>query len=158
MTLVEVLVATVILSILAGGLFSGVMQTRRASEFNIYQSSAINAAASYIEQIKSMPYHEVRAAIYDQASTPLPTMLDGTTTDPIYLNQVNQKSIIINTDQNGNATEILELDIIPQLIDLDPSLNMEGVVIRILYRYRSPLDRTVRLGWMRTVRSNVETY
>ncbi len=158
MTLVEVMVAMVILSMLSVGLLNGVLQSRKITEENIYHSAAMNATVGYLEQLKSLPYGEIRQAISDPFGSPLKTVIDSTTDDPIYLNTWNYKNLTINVDENGSTIENMDFWVWPQVEDLATGHNQPAVAIRMAYAWRSPVTNSYRLGNLKIVRSSVVTY
>lgn len=61
-SLVEVMIAALILSILGFGTISGLLQARRMTEGSIYLNTATTIAQGYIEQIKNMDFDLLDAA------------------------------------------------------------------------------------------------
>jgi Tfp pilus assembly protein PilV len=55
-TLVEIIMASVVMSVVLGGLLAMIMQTRRLTEGSILQNSAVNIVQGYLEQMKNMDY------------------------------------------------------------------------------------------------------
>lgn len=159
MTLIEVMIAMSIVAMVAGGLLSGVMQTRYFTEKNIYKTSAINAVTSYVEQIKSMPYEEVVDSVVNPYGTPLQTAYDDTTADPLYLSSWNNRDVVINVDKEGNTIESMEFSVWPYIRDIPTSGgNIRAQEIILFYRWKSPVTNTWELGSLKYVRSSVETY
>ncbi|MDQ8203682.1 prepilin-type N-terminal cleavage/methylation domain-containing protein [Pelagicoccus sp. SDUM812003] len=62
-SLIELMIATVILSLLAFGTLSGLLQVRRLTEGSIQLGTATAVAQGYIEQMKNMEY-----SLLDQSS------------------------------------------------------------------------------------------
>lgn len=56
MTLVEVLIASTVMTILMGGILATIIQTRRLTEGSIVQNSANTILQGYIEQMKNMAF------------------------------------------------------------------------------------------------------
>ena len=159
MSLIEVMIAMSVVAMVAGGLLSGVMQTRSFTENNIYKTSAVNAVTSYVEQIKSMPYDEVLDSINDPFGTPLETAFDDTTPDPIFLSTWNDRNVIINVDSEGNTIESMEFSVWPYLRDISTSgTGLRAQEIILFYRWKSPVNFNWELGSLKYVRSSIETY
>lgn len=59
LTLVEVMVAVGVLTMLAGGMLAALIQSRKLTEGSIYQSSANTVMQGYIEQIKNMEFADL---------------------------------------------------------------------------------------------------
>lgn len=72
LTLVEVLIATVVLGMLMMGILATVMQSRRMTEGSVVQNSANAILQGYIEQMKTMAYET------DLVCSPLTTPADPT--------------------------------------------------------------------------------
>ncbi len=58
-SLVEVLVAAGVLTMLVGGLFAAMLQSRRLTEGSIFQNSANTIMQGYVEQIKNMEFADL---------------------------------------------------------------------------------------------------
>jgi len=56
MTLVEVMIAAMVMTILMGGILTTIIQTRRLTEGSIVQNSANTILQGYIEQMKNMAF------------------------------------------------------------------------------------------------------
>lgn len=86
MTLVEVIVALSVLSLLIAGILAVLLQTRRLSAASVAQNCAITIVQGYIEQIKNIPLQQfVNANPIDPLTNPqltasftLPTLKDQT--------------------------------------------------------------------------------
>ncbi len=176
MSLIEVVIATGVLSITAAGLLSGVFQTRRFTEDNIYETAALNAVSSYMEQIKSMPYDTVLATMGDPTNVPLPTVIDHTTADPLraYVwnhgtslwtgGIPNDKVITINVDDAGNVIERMDLRVYAFLTNIQVSDSLQAIEVQILFNWKRQNEtwlgifNQTRVGNMKFVRSSIETY
>lgn len=87
MTLVEVLIASVVLSLLSLGVLAMIIQSRRLTEGSIVQNSVVTVMQGYIEQVKSMDYSLLAPSLPSAPATPItiPTVLDEVTPDPLTL-------------------------------------------------------------------------
>jgi len=159
MTLVEIVIAMGLLSLLAVGLLSGTLQTRKITEENIYQQAAQTAIVGYLEQTKSIPYTEILESISDPAGTPLATVVDDQTADPLFLDTWNYKTITINTNASGNPIETMDLWVNPTIEDLSAAAGgRPALAIRMAYRWKSPATRQLRESNIKIVRSSVVTF
>lgn len=86
-TLVEVLIASVVLSLLSLGVLAMIIQSRRLTEGSIVQNSVVTVMQGYIEQVKSMDYSLLAPSLPSAPATPItiPTVLDEVTPDPLTL-------------------------------------------------------------------------
>ena len=86
-TLVEVMIASMVMTILLGGVLALILQSRRLTEGSIVQNSVNTIMQGYIEQIKNMDFASVAvspAALASPEPT-VPTALDEATPDPLTL-------------------------------------------------------------------------
>jgi hypothetical protein len=88
MTLVEVVTALAVMSIMMAGILAALMQTRRLASSSVAQNCAITIVQGYIEQLKNLPLQQfINANPTDTQDNPqllssfvLPTMKDQTNT------------------------------------------------------------------------------
>ena len=88
MTLVEVMVAMGVMSILITGILAALLQTRRLASASVAQNCAITIVQGYVEQLKNIPLQQfVNANPVDTQNSPnlttsfvLPTMKDQSNT------------------------------------------------------------------------------
>jgi type II secretory pathway pseudopilin PulG len=88
LTLVEVIVATLIIGLSAGGILSGLLLSRRFTETAIRQNVATNVVQGYIEQIKAISWGsnfitELPLSLASGTSGKINTMLESGTTDDL---------------------------------------------------------------------------
>ena len=82
MTLIEVVIALGVMSIMLAGILAALMQTRRLASASVAQNCALTIVQGYVEQMKNMPLQQfVNASAADAQITPhldssfyLPTM------------------------------------------------------------------------------------
>lgn len=92
-TLVEIVIASVLLSIGVIAVFGSLLHARRLSEGSIYQNAAMTVVQGYIEQMKNMeftdlPYTNSAGTVVagsGATSTQVPTRLNATTLDPLII-------------------------------------------------------------------------
>jgi Tfp pilus assembly protein PilV len=95
MTLVEVLIATIVFTLVMSGILATIIQTRRLTEGSVVQNSANTILQGYIEQMKTMAFDTDLVCSPATAVNPyvagtslsVPCARDETTAgqDPIYL-------------------------------------------------------------------------
>jgi type II secretory pathway pseudopilin PulG len=168
MTLVEVVIALSLLSILSISVISVTFQIRSSSEQAIYQNTSLTLAQGYMEQIRHLDYTTLRAVAQDSSnSVTLPienasgaaiTPLTGTffgngvwSTETIYLDQ----------NSAGDPIQPVTFQFRPVLTSLETATSglAAGVEVVIYYRttYNFGVTRTFN-GALRSVRSSVPTY
>lgn len=69
MTLVEVLIASGVLTLTLGGLLATFMQSRRMTEGSVYQNAALTIVQGYVEQMKNMDIGQLVGG-YDASGNP----------------------------------------------------------------------------------------
>lgn len=160
LTLVEIMIAMGLLSLLSIGILNGTLQARKLTEETIYHSAAINGTIGYLEQIKSIPYQDLQLSIANPSGIPVETVIDYQTPDPLYLNVWNSKTMTINTDPDGNAIETMDFWVLPTIEDLSPptTAGAPALAIRISYAWKSPANNRIRYGNEKIIRSSVVTY
>lgn len=175
LTLVEVMVSMVLLTMVFAGVMGAVLTTRKMAESNIYENTALSAAMGYMEQMKGINYVNMKSAMADPDGTPIPTQAisaliatsededeDISTDDFLYLNVANEKDILIDIKNPGTDEEeriVMKFRITPTLTDLgvgsDPK---EALHVQMDYEFRSPVN--ARTEWQKrsieTIRSKVD--
>lgn len=176
MSLVEVMISMVILSMFAATILASILLGRRLAEANIYENTALTVTQGYLEQIKSMEYKDVLAS-YDDNTIPLPTrsvssILSGETIeidDPIYVNSQknhadNTKEVLIdirNLDTDHPSQITMDYEISPTVTNLDTGSNPKKALEVVLdYKYLSPEKGAPewKSGSVRFVKSFVPTF
>ncbi len=181
LTLVEVLIASVVLSLLSIGVLAMIMQSRRLTEGSIVQNSVVTVMQGYIEQVKSMDYSLLAPSLPSAPATPItiPTVLDEVTPDPLTLSwgTAPTTAVAIGTTPTGavsnaktiaiknpavNPNDTLNLTIWVWVQDLtDIAHNVGGSkAITMIYTYQfrdGGRLRSIR-GTLRTIRSVVPSF
>lgn len=161
-SLVEIMIAMSVLTMLASGILSGVLQTRKFTEYNVYHTSAINAAAGYLEQMKTMNYDQLAGLIanpyYSYTGAAVPTQSDESTADPLILNTWNYRDLTINVDESGNSIETMNIWFWPRMQNLQLTSGRRAIQMWIYYMWDSPADNSRRYYLVRMTRSYVETF
>lgn len=180
-TLVEVLIAAIILTVTCSGILGMMIQSRRLTEGSIVQNSIVTVMQGYIEQVKSMEYSLLALSLPSAPAVnpTIPTVLDATTADPLTLSWgtppvtlpaigttpigavANTKSIAIkNPVVNPNDTLTLTIWVwVQDLTDL-PN-NVGGTkAITMIYTYQARDGARLKSfrGSLRTIRSVVPSF
>ena len=107
-TLVEVLIASLVLTVTSGGILAMIIQSRRLTEGSIVQNSVVTIMQGYIEQVKSMEYGLLAVSLPTAPSVnpTIPTVLDEATPDPLTLSWGSPPTAIpaIGTTPTGAVT------------------------------------------------------
>lgn len=179
-TLIEVLISSLVMAILMGGVLALMTQSRRLTEGSIFQNSTITILQGYIEQMKNMEYSQVSLSPSSTSTVvTVPTLLDESTPDPLTLSAGsppasipaigvtpagavdNVKTIDINNTPT-NANDDLQINIWIWVQDLTGSAaNVENAkAITMIYTWQfkdGGRTRSFRDS-VRTIRSVVPSY
>lgn len=176
LTLLELMIAMSILTIFLTSVISASLLSRRISEGNIYENTAMTVAQGYMEQIKSIEYDIIVAASESGGQIPLPTksvsaLLTGSQIeieDPLYVGDYNEKEVMIDlrTDdyesESGDKKVItMDFKIKPVITDLDNgSKPIRALQIVLYYQYFSPAKPggEWRTGSVRFLKSYAPTF
>ncbi|MCC5807964.1 MAG: type II secretion system protein [Opitutales bacterium] len=157
-SLIEVVVAMVLLSILAAGLISSTMHIRRAAEANMREALAVAVGTGFLEQLISAEYNLLQAAADTNALWDFFTR-DGSP-EPVRIRPVGYDGdgdtieIPLVTDTEGQETTSMPLQILPMVerADGNPD-NALNIIVRI--RWNEALSNEERTRSFVYVRSRV---
>jgi prepilin-type N-terminal cleavage/methylation domain-containing protein len=177
-TLVEIMMASVVMSIVLGGLLSMIMQSRRLTESSIVQNSAVNIVQGYLEQMKSMDYASVTLSPATGTAT-IATQLNESATDPLTLSNGTPPTTLpaIGTTPTGavdnvksiairyptvNPNDTLSLNLWIWVVDLTGSstyvTNAKSITMIYTYTFRDGGRLRQTRGTIRSIRSVVPTF
>jgi len=122
MTLVEVAVAMLILSMVIVILLGSLLQSRRLTEASIYQNTANIILQGYIEQMKNMEVAELTAS-------PIRTRLDQTVLDTLAtspLPVIDKSTVVLGTIPAGvvNNLKVIDVNNTPSVTTDDLRINV----------------------------------
>lgn len=127
MTLIEVMFASVILTMVVLGVLQAMLQSRRMTEGSVRQASVASLAQGYLEQLKSIKYG-------DLPSSPTTTPGSGTVADWVATTPVSSVVVVKDSNQE-DATICLAVGAAPtsmpaiSSLPTDPSRHVETVEI-----------------------------
>ena len=155
-TLAELVVGIGLFAILSLALMSGTVATRMSSESNVRETTATTVAVGYLEQMRSMEFSALRLSANDP-SVPLPTEINRGEPDPLFLNVFNEKTLVLDEDDEGNPTMSMIVEFMPviRLQEMDEDTAIAGM--EMVYRWEVEGRRTSERS-LRTARSTVPTY
>lgn len=156
-SLVEVMVALAIFSMLAMAYTATSLYARRSAETNVMESTALTVAAGYLEQIKSLEYESLIVSVKDP-SEPLRTMVNQGKDDPIYLGKFTSKTVVMNEDEYGTPIQTMDVAVRPDITDLSGSTGERIINIIITYRWAQVDTGQTQERMLRTSRSYVPTF
>jgi Tfp pilus assembly protein PilV len=114
-SLVEIMVASITMTIVVGGIFATIIQSRRLTEGSIFQNSTVTVMQGYLEQMKNMEFSQLTVSAATQPGTArqVATMLDQNTPDPLVLSWGSPPNAMpaIGTVPTGAVNNIKVIDI-----------------------------------------------
>jgi prepilin-type N-terminal cleavage/methylation domain-containing protein len=112
-SLIEVVVSSSILAVLAAGVLSVTMMTSRVAYSNVYENTAHTVAQGYAEQIKTIAYVELQRALDDPSSHSIPTeslalgaglsAADLKVSDPLIFGVEVPKEVIVDVEKGEDG-------------------------------------------------------
>jgi prepilin-type N-terminal cleavage/methylation domain-containing protein len=157
-SLIEIMLALTLFSMLAMAIIAGVLQVRRMAENAVYQNAAITAATGYLEQMKGMEYQTLVDSIEDVSLAGLiPTRIDQGVADYLYNNQRDYRKILIDTDEAGNVESTMDMYFTPRLTNLFATNGLRTVQIELEFEWLDPHTRSLQSRVLKNVRSNVSS-
>lgn len=112
LSLVEIMVAMVVFTMLALGITGTIFQSQRIAQNNILRNTAHTIVQGYLEQIKALNSDQIEAALADPTKVPLETrsvsaLATGADTqidDFLYLDGINAKTVLIDLQERKNQS------------------------------------------------------
>ena len=151
-SLVEMMVGLTLLGVFMSGIIGSVRLSTILAEKTIYESSAVNVAQGYLEQIKSLPYEDVLLAIQDPTKYKLETMsptysasMQATVFDePLSIDpsqQPNERNIMIDVRDSGAGTIIeMPIKLWVTVDNRNTGANpINALEVKIKYEYQLPV-------------------
>lgn len=186
MTLVEIIVATGILSFVIATSLGSFMTARRLTEATIFKSAATAAVQGYLEQIKNMDYALVytspvagtsMSGNYSTTATNfISTQADEVTTDNLVLSplpRLSSSSVTVGTVPSAvydnvktftvTRTNDLTIHIWVWVEDMTPSgvtptQQVKGITLLYMTEYSDGATKRYEVSSLRTFRSQVPTF
>jgi len=166
MTIVEVIIALGLLSILSISVISVTFQVRSMAEQTVYQNTALTLAQGYMEQVRHLDYTTLKASAQD-ATTLLPLdKTDGTPVVPesasVFGNSAwSNERVFLDQTVTGTPIQPMDFRFRAVLTSLETATTNLASGVEIVIQYQVTYDYGVRRvvnGTLRSVRSSVPTY
>ena len=167
MTLIEIMVAMSIFTIVAFGTISGMLQSRRMTEGSIYQNTAATIAQGYIEQMMNMEFTLLDAPVItqlfsqgtDDSLTPSPLPSDpevgNAATDVENVRRIDINNTPTDTGDDLTIRFVLYIE---DLSDLAAGIGESRKII-LRYRYTNPgASGSETTNTLFNIRSRVATF
>lgn len=156
LTLMEVMMAMSILVMLAAGIIGGVFTVRADAENNLYESSSLNVAISFLEQMKSIEYVSLENPPLNGDSKPSLNFIVGGGQDlNIPLDEDVTVQVPIISDVDGSSKK--ELPVVIH-ISLAEATDFRGYWIEVDYSWKHPTSDRTYSGEIRGFRSEISTF
>jgi len=166
MTIVEVIIALGLLSILSISVISVTFQVRSMAEQTVYQNTALTLAQGYMEQVRHLDYTTLKSCAQD-ATVALPLdKTDGTPVVPesgsVFGNSVwSNERVFLDQTASGTPIQPMDFRFRAVLTSLETATTNLASGVEIVIQYQVTYDYGVRRvvnGTLRSVRSSVPTY
>ena len=146
----EVMVGFAVLTMVAGGILSGLVQGRRLANQNLLAETAFVVAQSYLEELKAVSYNEVASGSFTSLRDP---MSSGTQT--VRLVDMRGTPTIISDD--------LRVELTPVVTTSPPPSSLRPVSardIRLAYTWRTEGEPaiTARTRTLRVIRADCPSF
>tara|TARA_B100001093_G_scaffold115324_1_gene107733 strand:+ start:562 stop:1122 length:561 start_codon:yes stop_codon:yes gene_type:complete len=167
-TLVEIMVAMVILGFSGLALLTGLMQSRRYTELAIHENTALTIGQGYIEQIKNMEFvsldETVLTTLFHEgvADTLSVSPLSTDPTDGNAGTDIKNRKRIDIKNTPDDTTDDLSFDVYVYIENITNAANKVGEARRILLRYEYSFSDSYRTvnnsNTLYAIRSDVPTF
>jgi type II secretory pathway pseudopilin PulG len=160
-SLVEMVIAMGVLTMVSAGLISVTYQVRSTAEQAVYQNTALTLAQGYLEQLRSLDYTTLNAAAETATVLPLINAAGTSVTDesgnPLNSGDWARETVYLDVNAANQPTQPLRFRFRAVLTKLTGSAI--GVEITLYYE-ATHLGGVTRsyTGSLRSVRSSVPTY
>lgn len=156
MTLVEIMMAMTVLALMATGIISALFTMRADAENNLYESSALNCAISFLEQAKSETYAVLKSPPMNANGKEYMTFIVGhKDLIDIPLGESTTVDVPIISTEDGSVKKELPVTV---NITLNEATSLKAVWIEIDYSWAHPNTKRIFDGEIRGLRSLVSTY
>lgn len=155
-TLLEVVMASLIFTMVALGISGNLMLNRRIAETTIRESTAYTAASGYIEQVKSIAYEQILMSVRNPA-IPLPTVLSKGHPDPLEIGKWVEKQVVIDIDSATSVEKTMPLWVRLDIEDLESPENGTILGLTLQFSWEDPRSGKRHSRALRTMRSYVMT-
>lgn len=153
-SLLEIIIAMIIFSMVTVGILRGVLQARSMAEHSVYQSSAITVATGFIEQIKAMAYTELESLANGSASEMVFIIANGEE-NTVENGIETSLAVPLDADEEGETTLTMDLNL---LVNISPVTGIDAVQVDLLYGFILPLTNKPITSSISTIVSDVPTY
>lgn len=175
------MIASIVMSIVVGGIFATIIQSRRLTEGSIFQNSTVTIMQGYLEQMKNMEFSQLTVSAAAQPGTALQvaTMLDQNTPDPLVLSwgtppnsmpaigttptgAVNNIKVIDINNTPNNPNDDLQMNLWVWVLDLTGQAadvkDAKSITIIYTWQFTDGGKTRTHRDTVRTVRSLVPTF
>ncbi len=157
LTLVEVIISLVVLSILAIGIIASVLQVRRTSESQVRAELAYGVANGFIEQIRGINYNSLAEFAFSGAQVELITQNDTRIFVPVNSSEFTEVRVPLTIDADGETTTdmVFAFRVLVTVPTDASGTPLRMLSMRIPYRWWDPLIDGERERELTLVRSQV---
>ena len=170
-TLAEVVIGLVVFSVLATSTAVAFVQTQKLAHSNVMHNTARTVIQGYVEQIKGVQYYRLLESLNDPNNIPLPTKSvsslaigdDIKIDDDLYLNQANNKEILLDILQRDDGTfdtHTMSVLITPRVTNVFDTEGIEVLEFTIEFEYQSIFSgvQATHGGMVRFIKTSVSEF
>ncbi len=170
----EVMVSIAVFALVAGGIATTTMMTSRIAYENIYENTAYMVVQAYAEQIKSISFARIEAALENPGLYDIPTETlhlgedisgeDLKKADPLIFGVPLEKEIVVDLDRDaggGENARTMRLWILPTGRDLGVDTSCwDSIEVTLDFEWEVVAGgmKHINEGAIRLVKTNVSEY
>lgn len=151
-SLVEIMITMFVLAIFVMVFTKGLTYAKYTAEDNLYSSTALTVAVSTIEQMKGANLNLLSSPRRQNGKEIFTMVVEGGNDHDLILDEVNNITIPLVTDENNEVAKTLDLEITPSI---EPMSTFTGYWLTIRYSYKHPQTGRVKTEIIRNARSTV---
>lgn len=167
------MISIAVFAIVAAGISGTTMMTSRIAYGNIYENTAYMVAQGYAEQIKSIRFDEIRAALDNPAENDIPTkslslgssgdLGELQKADPLIFGVPMEKQIVVDIERKGGQEKerIMRMWVTAQGRSLTNETDCwDSIEINLIFEWEAhgPSGLTKKEGAVRLVKTNVSEF
>jgi hypothetical protein len=146
-SLLELMIGSGVFAIIAVAISASTALSSQMAVSNIYRNTAYTVAQGYSEQIKSIVFAEIKAALEDPANNNIPTVSlskgAGTVSelsDPLTFGVRTEKTIVVDIEEQADGTErdrTMQMWVTPLGLDLSTTAaDMDAIEITLDFEWK----------------------
>ncbi|TVP75497.1 MAG: prepilin-type N-terminal cleavage/methylation domain-containing protein [Puniceicoccaceae bacterium] len=153
-SLVEVMIAMFVLTLLALATTRTMTYTKFTTEDTLYEATTLNLGLSIIEQMKGRSYHELMNPPLVGGKPSFTMRLGAGAQEILILDEANQLDVPIVTEAGGDQTKRLPVTVTPSMTPMTEGI---GLWLEVHYSFPHPRSGKIRERFVYNAKTNVES-